>query len=262
ESWSPRGGGTYHDTDKVKSAMLTMGRKQYNNTANHFIEIAYRHAGVAPSLHARRVWEQLVNGAWLGFYCMGPLHRLEDRAGLDTLREIYRFHEANEAWLLDTKPAGDVGLVRRGRKEYQGILQILCEGQVAFELTRLDPGHLKQFPLVILPDAGGLDTQEAAVLDDYVKRGGRLLLTQQVPKGLRCLGQVKLVESRPSQKGAYIRIRPEDKTTLDMSVLDDLDIVFLRGRFNVYQTGDDVKKLLRLIPADMFGPPEKSYYRP
>ncbi|MFC1737608.1 beta-galactosidase [Planctomycetota bacterium] len=261
ESHSPRGVRTYHDTDIVKSTMLTMGRRQFNNTANHFIEIAYRHAGVATALQARRVWEQLVNGAWLGFYCMGPLHRLEDRATLDTLRDIYRFHEVNEAWLLDTKPAGDVGLLRRGREEYQGILQILSEGQVAFELTTLDPEQLKQFPLVILPDAGGLDPGQVAVLDDYVKQGGKLLLIQQVPKELQCLGQVKLIESRPSQKGSYVRIRPEDKTTLDMSVLDDLDLVFLRGRFNVYQTGDDVKKLLRLIPADMFGPPEKSYYR-
>ncbi len=261
ESWSPRGISTYHDTDKVKSSMLTMGRMQYNNTANHFIEIAYRHAGVAPVLHSRRVWMQLVNGAWLGFYCMGPLHRLEDRAGLDTMREIYRLHEANEAWLLDTKPAGEVGLVRRGQDEYQGILQILCEGQIAFELTTLDPEHLNRFPLVIVPDAGGLDREEAAVMDDYVKQGGKLLMTQQIPEGLTSLGDVKLVESRPAEKGAYVRIRPEDKTTLDMAVLDDLDLVFLGGEFNVYQTGDEVKKLLRLIPADMFGPPERSYYR-
>jgi hypothetical protein len=32
ESGAPMGRGAYYDTDKVKSAMLTMGRKQYNNT--------------------------------------------------------------------------------------------------------------------------------------------------------------------------------------------------------------------------------------
>ncbi|MHC4685480.1 MAG: beta-galactosidase, partial [Planctomycetota bacterium] len=36
ESGAPLGRGAYYDTDKVKSTMLTMGRKQYNNTANHF----------------------------------------------------------------------------------------------------------------------------------------------------------------------------------------------------------------------------------
>ncbi len=279
EFGSARIGGTYHDTDRVKSSMLELnGRRiQYNPTANHFPG-SYRLAGVAPSLHVRRVWEQLVNGAWLGFYCMGPLQLLEDRAGMDTLRDIYRLHEANEAWLLDTKPAGDVGLIRRGgeesylhsriskpisltSREYQGILQILCEGQVAFELTRLDAQHLNQFPLVILPNAGGLDPEEVAVLDEYVKQGGKLLLTQQLPKGLKCLGEVKLLETRPSQQGVYLRIRPEDKTTLDMPLLDDLDIVFLRGEFHAYQTGEDVKKVLRLIPQDMIRPAEKTYYR-
>ncbi|MCH7556055.1 MAG: hypothetical protein IIB56_01210 [Planctomycetes bacterium] len=261
ESGAPLGRGAYYDTDKVKSAMLTMGRKQYNNTANHFFEMPYRHAGSAPSLQARRLWAQAVNGAWLGFYIMGPLNRLEDRAALNVLKNIYRFHEANEQWFLDTKPAGDVGVVRRGGNEYQGILQILCEGQVSFDLTELDPEQLDRFPLVIAPAAGGLNREETTVLDDYVKRGGKLLLTQKVPKYLKSLGKVKLLESRPSEMGAYVRIRPEDKTALAKPSLDDLDLVFLGGEFQVYETDNDVAKMLRLIPADMFGPPEKCYYR-
>ena len=38
-------------------------------------------------------------------------------------------------------------------------------------------------------------------------------------------------------------------------------MVFLQGSFHVYETGGNVEGLLRLIPADMFGPPEKCYYR-
>ncbi len=266
ESGSPLGRGAYYDTDKVKSTMLTMGHKQFNNTANHFFEMPYRHAGAAPSLQARRVWQHAVNGAWLGFYCMGPLHRLEDRAALNVLKNIYRFHAANESWLLETQPAGDVGVVRRGGDEYQGILQILCEGHVGFELTEIDPQQLGRFPLIVVPAAGGLDPEEVAILDDYVKQGGKLLLTEEVPKELKSLGKVELIESRSSEMGAYVRIRPEDKvalakTAVAKSVLDDLDLVFLGGRFQVYETEDDVTKMLRLIPGDMFGPPEKCYYR-
>ncbi len=261
ESGSPIGSGTYYDTDDVKSAMLTMGRKQYNNTANHFFEMPYRHAGASPSLQARRVWQQAVNGAWLGFYIMGPLHRLEDRAALNVVKNIYRFHEANEQWFMDTEPAGDVGVVRRGGDEYQGILQILCEGQVSFDLTQLEKEQISQFRSIIVPAAGGLNPEEVAVLDDYVKQGGKLLLTQKVPKGLKCLGEIKLIESRPQEMGAYVRIRPEDKTALVKSALDDLDLVFLGGEFQVYETGDDANNMLRLIPGDMFGPPEKCYYR-
>jgi hypothetical protein len=129
------------------------------------------------------------------------------------------------------------------------------------DLTELEPEQLDRFALVIVPDAGGLDRKQVVVLDDYVKRGGRLLLTQEVPKGLQSLGKVELLESRPSEMGAYVRIRPEDKATLTKPALDDLYLVFLGGHFQVYQTSEDVTKLLRLIPADMFGPPEKCYYR-
>jgi len=87
--------------------MLTMGLKQYNNTANHFFEMPYRHAGAAPSVQARRVWAQAVNGAWLGFYIMGPLHRLEDRAALNVLKNIYRFHQANEIVVLEYQDERD-----------------------------------------------------------------------------------------------------------------------------------------------------------
>jgi hypothetical protein len=69
------------------------------------------------------------------------------------------------------------------------------------------------------------------------------------------------VETRPAQKGAYLRIRPDDKARWKMPLLDDLDLVFLEGEFCVYEAGEDVEKLLRLIPGDMFGPPEKCYYR-
>jgi hypothetical protein len=152
-------------------------------------------------------------------------------------------------------------VVRRGADEYQGILEILCEGQVSFDLTELAAEHLDRFRLVIVPAAGGLGREEAAVLDDYVKRGGKLLLTQQVPKELQCLGKIRLLESRPSEMGTYVRIRPEDKTRFAKPSLDELDLVFLGGEFHVYETDDGVEKMLRLIPADMFGPPEKCYYR-
>ena len=261
ESNRALGQGTYHDTDKAKWTMLTCGKRQLANAAVHFIAIPYRHAAVSPYLTTRRLWQHMVNGAWLDFYCIGPLQRQEDRTGLDLAGELYRFHAANERWLASTRPAGEVGLVRRGDAEYEGILQVLSENHVAFELTQLEPQSLKPFPLVIVPDAGGLSRQQAGALDEYVKGGGRALLSGQVPPDLACLGPVKHVETRTVDKGGYIRIRPEDRKRLGAALLDRLDLVFLKGQFHVYETGKDVEGLLRLIPPDMFGPPEKCYYR-
>jgi hypothetical protein len=261
ESNTPLGEGTYADTDKAKSTLLTAGERQLANCAVHFIDIPYRHAAVSPYLTIRRIWQLGVNGAWLDFYCIGPLQRQEDRTGLDMVQELYRFHAANERWLKDTRGAGEIAVVRRGGKEYDGLLQILCENQIAFELATLERSMLARYPLVIAPDAGGLSREECAALDEYVTRGGKLLLTGKIPTGLACLKSIAFKQTRPAEKGAYIRIRPEDRKRLGRSDIEKLDLVFLQGPFHVYEMGGSVDGLLRLIPADMFGPPEKCYYR-
>jgi len=261
ESNSPLGRGTYHDTDMAKWTLLTCGQRQLANAAVHFIRIPYRHTAVSPYLTVRRLWQQMINGAWLDFYCIGPLQRQEDQTGLDLAAGVYNFHAANEKWLVHTEGAGQVALVRRGEQEYNGLMQILCENQIAFELTLLDPAQLANFQLVIVPDVGGLSEQQSHTLDEYIQNGGKLLLTGRVPETLRCLGSVKLKETRPAEKGAYIRIRPEDRRRLKRPILEKLDLVFLQGSFNVYELADDTEGFLRLIPGDMFGPPEKCYYR-
>ena len=111
-------------------------------------------------------------------------------------------------------------------------------------------------------DRHGLHVEAAEkTAGKIVKRGGKALLTTRIPEKSACFGPAKLAETRSWGRGAYVRIRPEDKSRLNQPILDKLDLVFLRGEFNVYQPGDGVQGLLRLIPPDMFGPPEKCYYR-
>jgi len=203
----------------------------------------------------------MANGAWVDFYFIGPLGSQEDRTGLDLTKQLYGFHAANERWLKPTRPAGEVGLVRRGGREYDGLMQILCENQVAFELTTLDPSLLKAYPLVIVPDPGGLGEKDCTALDAYVAGGGRLLLTGKIPERLTCLEGATFKQTRPTEKGSYIRIREGDRRWLGRAELAQLDLVFLQGPFHVYELDEGVEGFLRLIPADMFGPPEKCYYR-
>jgi hypothetical protein len=260
ESNDALGQGTYFDTDKTKWTMLTCGERQLANAAVHFIRIPHRHAAVAPRLTARRVWQNMVNGAWLDFYCIGPLQRQEDRSGLDVAARIYQFHAGNEPWLVDTEPAGEIGLLRRGGTEYEGLLKILSESHAAYELTSIDTGQLARFSAVIVPDAGGLSEKNAALLDRYVQLGGKVLLTGRVPGRFHALGDLSLTDTHNWDQGAYVRIGAEDKERLAVPILDKLDLVFLRGEFNAYDAAD-AEGLLPLIPPDMFGPPEKCYYR-
>ena len=261
ESNRPLGRGAYHDTEQAKWTLLTCGRRQLACAAVHFIRIPYRHTAVSPYLTARRLWQQMTNGAWMDFYCIGPLQRQEDRTGLDLAAALYNFHKANEQWLIDTKTAAQVALVRRGGDEHEGLMQILCENHVPFEFVQIEAEQLARFPLVIVPDSGGLNASECHLLDSYVKGGGRLLLTGRIPKPLESIVSVDYKETRPAEKGAYIRIRSEDRRQFARASLDKLDLVFLDSPFRVYETGGHAEGLLRLIPQDMFGPPEKCYYR-
>lgn len=262
ESNRPLGQGTYHDTDKAKWTLLTCGERQLANCAVHFIDIPFRHAAVSPYLTVRRIWQHMVNGAWLDFYCIGPLQRQEDRTGLDLAAALYNFHARNERWLKETRPAGQIKLMRREGSEYEGLLQILCENQVAFELTSPEDPALSSYALVIVPDAGSTSQSQCDVLDRYVSGGGKVLLTGKIPSALESLQPVHFQQTRPAEKGSYIRIRANDRQRLAQDNLEKLDLVFLNGPFHTYEPGgSDVKGLLRLIPGDMFGPPEKCYYR-
>lgn len=261
ESNRPLGRGTYEDTEKAKWTLLTCGERQLANAAVHFIRIPYRHSAVSPYLTTRRLWQQMTNGAWLDFYCIGPLQRQEDRTGLAEAAGIYNFHKDNEPYLISTTSAAQLGVVKRGDAEFNGILQILSERQVPFDLTVINPERWRDYEVVIVPDAGSLDENLCSAIDEYVFSGGKVLLTGKLPPGLKSLGETKLMETRPREKGAYIRIRPEDRQRFKRPLMDKLDLVFLDGAFHVYSLDQGVQGWLRLIPQDMFGPPEKCYYR-
>jgi len=261
ESNSALGRGTYIDTHRAKKTLLDAGRRQLANAAVHFIAIPFRHTSVSPYLTGRRLFQQMINGAWLDFYCIGPLHRQEDRLGLDIVRDIYRFCAANEQYLLETRPAAQVALFGRENDEYMGMLKILCENQVPFELVHLDTRQLDNYELVIVPEADGLNAQQIKVLDKYIQQGGKALITGKIPQELEALGKFEFQNTRQGEKGSYIRIRPEDRDRLDKDIFKKLDLVFIQGNFHIYQADKEIDNLLRLIPGDMFGPPEKCYYR-
>jgi hypothetical protein len=263
ESNTPQGRGTYEDSEKARRVLLSHPDKQLSNAAVHFIHYPHRHASGSPNLTRRRLLQQMFNGAWLDFYCIGPFHAQEDRLGLDQVRDIYRFHADNERWLTTTSELADVGLVvdlAQGSEEYHGWLKILAESHVSFDLVALAESDLQAYPALVVPLSRPLDATTARSLDEYVRGGGRLLLTGGVPSGLAAAGVLEVGERIPREKGTYVRIREADKTRLAADVLEKLDLVFLDGEMATCQVEQDVQGYLRYIPPAMFGPPEKCYY--
>ena len=183
--------------------------------------------------------------------------------GLDQVRDLFRFHADHESWLTNTCELADVGLVvdftRKG-EEYDGWFKILSESHISFELAKLAGSNLAKYPALVVPFAGRLPDAAARKLDEYVRGGGRLLLTGGVPVGLSAAGVVRSGEMISRAQGTYIRIREEDKSALNSPEFEKLDLVFLDGDLSTCEVEEDVQGLLRFIPPAMFGPPEKCYY--
>ena len=254
----------YQDSEKTRLMLLSNPGQQLANAAVHFPHYAHRLTSVSPNLTRRRLLQCMLNGAWLDFYCIGPFHAQEDRLGLDQVRDVYRFHAANEPWLLDTIEQADVGLVidaARQSDEQRGLLRILAEAHLSFDLVSLATSKLSQYPTLILPIVTALKDEAIPRLDEYVSKGGRLLLTGgPMPPTLKCAGIKTPLEPIRQAQGTYIRIRPEDRQQLKAPTLDQLDLIMLDGDLWQAAMEDSVAKLLRFIPPAMFGPPEKCYY--
>lgn len=259
ESGHPTGEGHWGNFERVQWTLLNNSTRQLANASNHFHQMIFRHSGVAPHLHTRRLWQLMMGRAWLDFYCLGPLQRLEDRAGLAPASEVYRFHRANEQWLLDTESAADVGLLYHTGDDYAGWIQMLSEHHVPFDLVSLTRSDLDQYQTIVVPQSGRLSEDDSRELDGWVANGGRLLLSGKMPAALTSLGSPELVKTWPERHSMYVKIRSEDKELLAMDALRDFDLSHLRGEFHQYATVDDSTSLLRLVHDVTYGPPEKCY---
>jgi hypothetical protein len=262
ESGHPIGQETWYDTERAQWILASSEDKQLSRAAVHFYQMPKRHTGSAPYLQTRRVWQQMVNGAWLDFYCMGPLSRLEDRAAVGPLRELYRFHNANEKWLLHTESAAEVGLLYdAGGDDMHGWVQILSEHHVPFELVSLGSSDFQHCKTIIVPNCQRINKSGVRALDEYVKKGGKLLLSGKMPEEMSCFGDVKLKKTWPMRNSMYLRIDADDKASLAEAPLMDFDLVHLRGEFYEYQPAAGTQTHLKLIHDVMYGPPEKCYYK-
>ena len=259
ESSSPIGEEPWDISQKTQWTLLTNPGRQLANASNHFHQMIFRHSGVAPHLHSRRLWQSMVNGAWLDFYCLGPLQRLEDRAGLRAASDVYRFHAANEEWLLHTESAAEVGLLYHSGDDYLGWSQLLSEHHIPFDLVSMEYSDLSRYKALIVPQSDRVRAEDAVALDAWVHNGGKLLLSGKMPEGLVCMGEPPLKKIWPQRHSMYVRIRPEDKAELAMNDLKDYDLSHLRGEFFEYEAVPGSIPMLRLIHDVTYGPPEKCY---
>jgi hypothetical protein len=118
----------------------------------------------------------------------------EDRRMYHTAEPIYRWHKANEEFLINRSPIGTIGVVWSqentdyyGRDEsdvlvdqpWRGITQALLRARIPYQPVHAD--HIdrdaSKFSLLVLPNIGSLSADQVSSIKRFVERGGNLFAT-------------------------------------------------------------------------------------
>ena len=267
----------YEASAQAKAVMDSWPKRAVANAHVHFVDIPYRHVSVPPHQAALRVAQNLASGAWLDFYCIGPLDRQEDRPSLELVRELYLFHQKHaEEYYTDLEPAGKIALLagsHGNQHEFRGLYRMLVESHKLFDVLEPDsihhgpPGLLNRYDLVVAADPARLHGSHLEALDAYVEGGGRLLVTGRLPVGdagvpgegevlLKSLGAQRVRAFRRDARAAYFKISPAEP----FPSLQGVEITFLDGYYQQCDVRPGSQGFLRFVPPCMYGPPEKCYY--
>lgn len=269
----------YSATDNVKRILGSYRDRSPGNLLIYFQDIGFRHIGTSPNL--ARVWmlENMLHGAPLGFVVIGTLVNYEDRIFIPTLNDLYGFHKKYEKLFTNLQSVADVGLIRGSTEEYRGMIKLLTEEHIPFDIiepsaagTERMPRPLSDYQALILPDLRSMDERLLRVIDNYVENGGKILATGATSTHdgngtplnkirLASLGVGSEYERLPRAKSTYLKVSPSDKSELGEKEFSDFTIMMMYSDFlKCRPLTESAKGFMRLIPETMFGPPEKSYF--
>ena len=267
----------YSATDNVKRVLGSYKDRSPGNLLIYFQAIGYRHVGTSPNL--AKVWllENMLHGAPLGFVVVGTLVNYEDRIFIPELNKLYGFHKQNEKLFTNLQAVNKIALVRGSKDEYEGIIKLLSEEHILFDIlepsaigTDRMPRTLDSYDALILADVSNMDERLIAVLDTYVKNGGNLLstgFTSTKDASGKHMNRVRLespgIESyEPFQraKSTYLKITERDKATLGKNEFSPFSLMMLYSDFMKCKPTENAQGYLKFVPATRFGPPEKAYY--
>lgn len=268
----------YSGTDHVKRVLGSYKDKTPSNVFIYFIAIPFRHTATSPNIG--RVWllGNMLNGAPLDFNVIGTLVNQDDRVFIPILNDLYGFHKKNEKLFTNLKPVSHVGLIKGSEKEYRGMIKLLSEEHIMYDIiepltigSKSAPRPLQEYDALILGDLPNMSDQLIAQLDEYVQNGGKLLATgfsstnDETGKPLqrirlKSLGVAPEYELFPRANSTYLQVSASDKKTLGTDTFKDLDLVMMYSDFMKCKTSGQAQKYMKLVPAVRFGPPEKSYF--
>jgi len=268
----------YHATENVKRTLNSFKDLTPNDTYNYLMGMDYRHTATSPNIGRIFLAEQMLNGAGPGIYFMGRIETQLDRVFLPTLNDIFGFHKTNEKLFTNVQSLARVGLIMGSARDYRGIMKLLIEEHIMYDLIQTSaveseraPRKLEDYDALILSNVTNMDDNFISLIDNYVKNGGKLLVTgfPGIDAGgdpptskirLQSLGVMPECEIFPQTRSTYLKVMENDKTGLGQEEFEDFDLIMMNSRFLKCKTIGNAESYLRLLPNTMHGPPEKCYF--
>lgn len=242
-----------------------------------------------------RIWaaDSIANG-------MHPLFikfalTLHDHRWLPVIEDIFNWHHRIENYMRDQKSLAHVGLVysqqtaayyggpharQKVEDHLQGYYHALIEARIPFEMVHeglLDSAHIDQFKVLILPNIAALSDGQCQQLQEYVARGGSLVVThetslydewgaQRTDFGLAdVLGVHYEGEVQGPLKNSYITLEADPATSLRHPLLKGMDYAqrIINGgyRVKVRSAAEFGHPPLTLVPPYPDLPMEEVYPR-
>ena len=241
------------------AAFSWAGEKTMLNVAINAVDIFYRFQGVSPELTKLRLYQNIAAGSQLDWCLIGDFWDYPDRAGVEAMREVFGFHERNEAYYGHLASCAKVLLYRPNKhdKEYLGWYNLLKEAHVQFDAldhfaAELHPEKVAGHDVLIVPAPAKVP---AALIASAKEQGLRILysalIDDSAPDALANLGAV-YVRTEKNTRAAYLSVADKDR----FPAFPDRDWVILDREFGVF---DAPAGGLELVHAAMFGPPERCF---
>ena len=269
----------YSATDNVKRVLGSYKDRSPGNLLIYFQAISYRHVGTSPNL--ARVWmlEHILHGAPLGFVVTGgTLVTYEDRIFMPELNRYYGFHKQYEKLFTNVQSVNKVAIIGDSRNEYQGIMKILTEEHIMYDIiqpsvigTERLPRKLEDYEVLILAEITRMNESQINAIDTYVQNGGKIITTGFTSTSdelgaplneirLKSLGVRSDYERFAREGSTYLKISDNDKQALGQNEFKDFSIMLMFSDFMKVQPTGNATGYLNFLPATMFGPPEKCYF--
>lgn len=268
----------YHATKNVKRTLGSYRDRTPLNLIMGFQAIGYRNILSSPNL--LRTWwlENMLHGAPVSLVVVGTLVHYEDRVFFPIVNELFAFHKKYEKLFTNIQSVSRVALIQGPGNEFNGIIKLLSEEHIMYDVllpsqigNSKTPRILEDYEMIILDDIRNMSEDMVNMLDSYVEKGGKLLATgapsTMDERGtnlnrirLLSLGVISDYELHTKSQATYLKVSEKDMDRIWSGEMNDFTLLMMNSDFLKCSLRENAEGYLRLLPSNMYGPAEKTYY--